>query len=211
MSIDPSPTRTLRVGLTGGIGSGKSEVARLFAQRGVPVIDADEIARALVAPGQPAYREIVETFGKAVLRAGGEIDRAALRQRVFDAPHERARLEAILHPRVRAEMQQQADQLAAPYCLFVIPLLVETGQQADVDRVLVIDAPEDLQIQRVVARSGLSVEEARKIVAAQASRADRLAQADDVIVNDKDLARLDKAVGQLHAKYSGMARPGGKN
>jgi dephospho-CoA kinase len=195
----------LRIGLTGGIGSGKSAVAKLFAALGVPVIDADEIAREIVAPGLPAYDDIVRAFGEDILDDNRRINRERLRSRIFDNAQERKRLEMILHPRIRAEMQTQAERVHAPYCLIVIPLLVETGQQDLFDRVLLIDADEDRQIQRVMQRNGLPEAEVRKILASQASRADRLQRAQDVIENNADLAHLAAEVGRLHRYYLTLA------
>ncbi|HLQ25155.1 MAG TPA: dephospho-CoA kinase [Acidiferrobacterales bacterium] len=191
----------LRVGLTGGIGSGKSTVAKLFVARGVPVIDADEIARKVVTPGLPAYEDVVRAFGEQILDDNRRINREVLRSRIFDNPQERRQLEMILHPRIRAEIQTQADRLRAPYCLVVIPLLVETGQQDLIDRVLLVDAEEDKQIQRVMQRNGLPESEVRKILASQASRADRLQRAQEVIENNADLAHLTAEVERLHRYY----------
>ena len=146
----------LRIGLTGGIGSGKSTVAALFAHRGIPVIDTDVIARELVGPGQPALAEIAREFGNDLVTANGELDRGRLRQRVFDDPAARRRLEAILHPRIRAAVQQRLAALDTPYCLIVIPLLVETKFDEFVDRVLVVDVDEEYQRERTSRRDGVS-------------------------------------------------------
>lgn len=190
------------VGLTGGIGSGKSTVADLFAALGVPVIDTDVIAHELTAPGGPALDAIRAAFGEAVMQADGALDRAALRRRIFADAGERQRLEAILHPRIEANVRQALASLTAPYALVVIPLLIETGGYRDViDRVLVVDCPEDLQIARVMARSGLARAEAESIVAAQASRPARLAAADDVIVNTAAPEALRSQVAALHLRY----------
>jgi dephospho-CoA kinase len=174
----------LRIGLTGGIGSGKTTVADMFAGHGVPVIDADEIARALVTPYQPAYDEIIEAFGRAIVDDDGNIDRDKLRQLVFDNTQRRQELEAILHPRVRTEIHHRSLELDAPYCVIVIPLLIEADQLDLVERVLVVDLDEEKQVQRVGARSGLSEAEVRKIIAAQIERSERLRHADDVIENN---------------------------
>lgn len=189
------------VGLTGGIGSGKSTVATLFARHGVPVLDADEIGRELVAPNQPCLDKIVAEFGAEVLSPSGELDRAGLRRRIFTDERARKRLEAILHPAILAEMQARAAQLTAPYALFVIPLLFEAGQQHYVDRVLVVDAPTTLQRARVKQRSGLSDADIDRIFAAQWSRDARLAGADDVIHNDGPLEQLTPQITDLHASY----------
>ncbi len=198
-------SRPLRIGLTGGIASGKTTVAELFAARGVPVIDTDQIARDIVQPGQPALGEIAATFGPTVLGADGLLDRAALRQRVFADPGERRRLEAILHPRIRAELERRSAAAGGPYQLLVIPLLVEGGGQTRLDRVLVVDCPESLQVARLVARDGGSEAAARAILAAQASRERRLSAADDVIVNDGDRAALATAVAALDSRYRRLA------
>ncbi len=191
----------LIIGLTGGIGSGKSAVAERFAARGVPVLDADIIAREVVAPGTPGLARVVEAFGTDILDSQGRLDRARLGRRVFGDPELRRRLEAILHPLIRAEMRERVRHLAAPYCILVIPLLIETGQTDLVDRVLVVDAPPELQYQRVAARDGRSPAEIAAILRAQASRETRLAAADDVIVNDADLTALDRRVAELHRRY----------
>ncbi len=191
----------LRIGLTGGIGSGKSTVAELFAARGVPVIDADVIAREIVAPGQPALAEIVAAFGADMLRENGELDRARLRERVFGDSAQRKRLEALLHPRIRQEMQERVAMQTAPYVLLVIPLLFESGQRDLVDRVLLVDVPVALQRARVAARDTASAAQLDALLAAQTTREQRLAGADDVIDNSGDLARLEQQVETLHQRY----------
>jgi dephospho-CoA kinase len=196
----------LRVGLTGGIGSGKSTVAGLFAAHGSPVIDADEIARRLAEPGQPAYREIVTLFGPAILDPEQRIDRKQLRRRVFEHPVERLRLEAILHPKVRRAMEDEISGLEAPYCILVIPLLFETTEHFPVDRVLVVDADEARQIERAGRRDGTNAGEIKHIIAAQIPRAERLRRAQDVVHNDAGLAELEKEVERLHRFYLQLAR-----
>lgn len=191
----------LKVGLTGGIGSGKSAASARFAALGAEVIDTDLISRELVEPGQPALAEIVSAFGDAVLDTDGQLDRAALRARVFADPQARRQLERILHPRIRETMLARAAATTAPYAVLVIPLLAETGQQNLVDRVLVIDVPQALQRERVGARDGLDATQLDRVLAAQADRATRLALADDVICNDRDLAALHAAVDTLHRQY----------
>lgn len=199
----------LKIGLTGGIGSGKTTVANYFAALGVPVIDADQIARELVNPGQPALQAIVNAFGPAVLDRAGHLDRARLRAMVFGAdadPGQRPLLESILHPLIRAEMQRRAQVIIAPYELLSIPLLVEGGRVDQVGRILVIDAPEALQYQRVRQRDKVSSDaEITAILHAQASRQQRLAVADDVIVNDGDLEKLRQQVLALHQVYQKLA------
>jgi dephospho-CoA kinase len=190
------------VGLTGGIGSGKSTVADSFAARGVPIIDTDVLARALTASEGPALEAIRATFGESVIQADGALDRAALRRRVFADAGARHQLEAILHPLIKHCVERAREQLTAPYVLIVIPLLVETAGYWDLlDRVLVVDCSEDLQIARVMARSGLDRDEVRAIQAAQASRAERLAAADDVIDNSGSQESLDAQVAKLHQRY----------
>jgi dephospho-CoA kinase len=193
--------RPLRIGLTGGIASGKSAVARLFAARGVPVIDTDQIARDVVEPGQPALAELVEAFGAAILRPDGHLDRRALREQVFADPSQRRRLEALLHPRILAELERRSAAAGGPYQVLVIPLLVEGGRRTPLDRVLVVDCPEETQLARLRARDGETEAGARAMLAAQARRGDRLAAADDVIVNDGTLEQLEAAVAALDARY----------
>ena len=194
------------VGLTGGVGSGKSTVADCFAAHGVPVIDTDVIARELTAPGGAALDAIRAAFGETVMQTDGTLDRAALRRLVFTDADARRQLEGILHPRIRQVVEQTLAALAAPYVLIVIPLLVETGGYRDLlNRVLVVDCPEDLQIARVMARSGLSRDEAMTILAAQASRAERLAVADDVLVNTASSEALRACVAALHQRYQTLA------
>ncbi len=193
------------VGLTGGIGSGKSTVSALFEKLGVPVIDADLVARQVVEPGQPALAEIEAAFGPGVIDATGRLDRAALRRIVFGDDEARQRLEAILHPRILAEMKRRAGALDAPYLIFAIPLLIEAGQQGEVDRVLVVDASDAIRRRRVMERDGLSEAEVAAVMAAQASREARLAAADDVIVNEGDAENLARAVADLHRRYLELA------
>ncbi|HVC01070.1 MAG TPA: dephospho-CoA kinase [Steroidobacteraceae bacterium] len=195
----------LRIGLTGGIASGKTTVARRFAELGVAVIDADEIARALVAPGEPALGEIITRFGGAILTPDGALDRRALRERVFADVRARRDLEAILHPRIHTQMARRAAAAAGPYVLLVIPLLVEGGARRDLDRILVVDASEQAQFERLLARDGGPAEQAQAMLAAQASRADRLALADDVLRNDGSVEVLRAGVDDLHRRYLALA------
>lgn len=196
----------LRVGLTGGIGSGKSTVADFFAARGVPIIDTDELARELVRPGEAAHTEIVRQFGADVLDPSGALDRSKMRGRVFNDPMQRKRLEAILHPRIRTEVRRRLAKFHAPYTIVAIPLLIETEVGDLVDRILVVDCDESLQVQRVSARSGMEPDEVRRIMTAQTSRKERLAHADDVIENNTDLAQLEEQVTRLHKRYQALAQ-----
>ncbi len=201
----------LVIGLTGGVASGKSTVAALFAAHGAPIIDTDLIARELVAPSQPALAEIADRFGPEALNSDGSLDRPWLRQRIFADEAARRMLEAILHPRIRAEVQQRLEALRQripppSYALVVIPLLVETGAYDGLlDRVLVVDLPEDLQLQRLMTRDGVEPPLARAMLAAQASRQARLARADDVIDNRGTPESLVEQVERLHRFYSGVA------
>ena len=194
-----------RVALTGGIASGKSTVADLFAALGVPVIDTDVIARQVVEPGQPALAEIAATFGPDVLDADGRLDRRRMRERIFTDPDAKRRLEAILHPAIRAEMERQSMAAQGPYQVLVIPLLTEGGRRDHVDRVLLVDVPEELQIQRLMMRDGVSHEQAQASLNAQATRAQRLALADDVIRNTGRVDGLRTQVAELHGKYLRLA------
>ncbi len=198
---------TLRVALTGGIGSGKTQASNRFAALGVPVLDADEIAHALTAPGQPALQSIRECFGPKYFLADGTLDRKRLRQRVFQDPKARQALEDLLHPQIRAAMLQQLDRVQYPYAVLVIPLLFETRQTDLADRILVVDVPESVQIERVQRRSGLSPAEIRRILAAQVPRSVRLAGAQDRIDNRGSLAALISQVDALHARYLALSQP----
>lgn len=196
------------VALTGGIGSGKSTVSDRFLILGVPVIDTDLIARELVEPTTSAFQEIREFFGAQVIRADGTLDRAKLRQLIFESPDKRCRLEQILHPRILAEMERRLDSLTTPYAVVVIPLLLETGQNTLADRILVVDCEESLQIGRVQNRSGLDEQQIRQILAAQVDRNSRLAAADDVIENNGSVDELITAVDRLHEFYLRLAARG---
>jgi dephospho-CoA kinase len=198
----------LLIGLTGGIGSGKSAVSRCFERLGVPVIDADQVAREVVEPGQPALAEIAATFGADLIHADGGLDRTRLRERVFADPNARRRLEGILHPRIRTRMRERLAALPAdtPYAVFVIPLLFETGQQDTVDRVLVVEAAETVRIARVTGRDGVTEDQVQRILAAQCSAEDRAAGADDLISNEGSESELAAKVAALHEKYLALAR-----
>lgn len=190
------------VGLTGGIGSGKSLVARMLAERGATVIDTDAIARALTAPHGAAMARIAGEFGPGFVAPDGSLDRARMRELVFADPDAKRRLESILHPLIREAANAAAVIAEGPYTVFEVPLLVESGGWRErVSRVLVVDCPEALQLQRVVARSGLPEDQVRAIMAAQASRAQRLAVADDVVSNDAGIDELAQQVDRLHRQY----------
>lgn len=199
MSVPP------RIGLTGGIASGKSTVADLFAELGATVIDTDIIAREVVAAGQPALDDIAAAFGAEVLQADGSLDRAALRARVFASSEDRETLESITHPRIRVETLRQADTADGLYQVIVVPLLVESPLRESVDRILVVDCPEKTQIERLMARDADSEAQARRILDAQSSRAQRLAIADDVITNDGTLEETRQQVAALHEIYRALA------
>jgi dephospho-CoA kinase len=194
-----------RVALTGGIASGKSTVADMFADLGVAIIDTDVIARKVVQPGQPALDEIRERFGNEVIDSAGQLDRRALRKLVFSDENARLDLEAILHPRIGAETRRQADTAPGPYQIIVVPLLVGSPLLRFVDRVMVVDCDEELQVRRVMARDAESAEQARRILAAQASRAARLAIADDIIDNDHGFDETLRQVRLLDESFRRMA------
>jgi dephospho-CoA kinase len=194
-----------RVALTGGIASGKTTVADIFAEFGVPVIDTDVIARAVVEPGQPALAKVVETFGSEVVDSDGRLDRRRLRERIFADPEAKRRLEAILHPAIRAEMERQSRAADGAYQMLVIPLLTEGKRRDHVDRVLLVDVPEELQIQRLMTRDGVSHEQAKASLNAQATRAERLAMADDILRNTGRPDDLREKVVALHAQYLQLA------
>ena len=195
----------LRIGLTGGIASGKSVATAAFARRGVPVIDGDVISRQLVAPGTAGLAAVIGLFGPQLRQPNGELDRRRLRDLVFADPDARRRLEELLHPAIRAAMAAAAAAVTAPYAVLAIPLLVETGQQATVDRVLVVDCAPDLQKSRLIERDAQTPLQADAMLAAQASRAQRLAAADDVLDNSGTLEALDRAVELLHGRYLALA------
>ncbi len=191
----------LVVGITGGIGSGKSAVTRCFEQRGITVVDADVVARLIVEPGTPALAAIAAHFGNAILQADGSLDRAALRSRVFSNDDDRRWLEQLTHPLIGQEILEQISASRSPYTILSSPLLLDTSQKALVDCVVVVDVPEALQLQRTMQRDGNDEAQVRRIMAAQMSRADRLERADIVIDNSRSLEELDSQVEELHKEF----------
>jgi len=201
----PSAQPSLLIALTGGIASGKSAVAALFSKRGVAVLDTDQIARDVVEPGSPVLEQVAREFGAAILNESGELDRPRLRERVFNDSGAREALEAIMHPAIRAELARRTQLADGVYQIHVIPLLVETGRARDYDRVLVVDCPENVQIARLTERDDINETLANQMLNAQATREQRLASADDVIVNTGTLDDLDAFVETLHKNYSLLA------
>jgi dephospho-CoA kinase len=200
-------TRQLfRVGLTGGIASGKSTVARLFGALGIPIIDTDQLARDVVEPGQPPLERLVERFGPSILTPDGHLDRPALRNIVFSDPKARADLEALTPPAIGAAVEARSASAGGPYQILVIPLLVEKNLGSQLGRVLVVDCSEELQIRRLQTRDGSTPEQAQAILNAQASRTTRLKAAHDVIANEGDMSALRDRVAELHASYLELAR-----
>ena len=196
----------LTIGLTGGIASGKSSVAKQFAALGVPIIDTDQIARELVTPGQAALRDIVEYFGAHALQADGQLDRFWLRQRIFSDAHERAVLNAIMHPRIRARVEDELSKPTTPYAIVVIPLLIESQNYGGiVQRVLVVDLDEAEQLRRLMARDSIDATQAHAALSAQATRAQRLARADDVIDNNGTADQLAAQINRLHEHYAQLS------
>jgi dephospho-CoA kinase len=198
-------TRAYRVGLTGGIASGKSTAAKFFGALGVPILDSDQIARDVVEPGQPPLERLIERFGPKILTADGHLDRPALRDIVFSDPKARADLEALTHPAIGAALEARSAVAGGPYQILVIPLLVEKNLAAHVDRVLVVDCDEELQIRRLRDRDGSTPAQVQAILKAQAPRAARLKAADDVIHNDTDMSAVRNQVATLHARYLELA------
>lgn len=195
----------LRIGLTGGIGSGKSTVCDLFRELGAPIIDSDIIARELVEPGRPALAQITRLFGKQILQQDGSLNRARLRERVFNNEQQREQLESLLHPLIRQEMQRQIASLDAPYVILAIPLLLEKGWQQQLDRVVVVDCSEQQQRERAGGRDGSSTQTIEQIITSQISRDRRLAAADDIIDNSDSLDSLRHQVERLHHHFLNLA------
>jgi dephospho-CoA kinase len=199
-------TRVYRVGLTGGIACGKSTAAKFFGALGVPILDSDQVAREVVEPGQPPLERLVERFGLSILTPDGHLDRPALREIVFSDPKARADLEALTHPAIGTAMEARSAAAGGPYQILVIPLLVEKNLGSNVDRVLVVDCEEQLQIRRLRARDGGTIEQAQAILNAQAPRAARLKAADDVIRNYADMSAIREQVATLHNRYLELAQ-----
>ena len=195
----------LKVGLTGGIGCGKSTVANIFADLNVPVLDADDIAHRLVEKGQPALAQIQQAFGSDILNSDGSLDRKSLRDRVFSDLNQKQKLESILHPLIYKALQAELEQLTTAYCIISIPLLFETDMAHFVDRILVIDCPVETQIERVKVRDSLTIERIQSIIDSQVSRAFRKAQADDLIDNSDTDYRLAEQVKKLHNLYLSLS------
>jgi len=199
-------SRPFRVGLTGGIASGKSTAAKFFGALGIPIIDTDQLARDVVEPGQPPLERLVERFGRSILTEDGHLDRPALRNIVFSDPKARADLEALTHPAIGAAVEARSAEAGGVYQILVIPLLVEKHLGSQLDRVLVVDCEEELQIRRLQARDGSTLDQARAILDAQASRSARLKAAHDVIKNDGDMTAVRDQVEKLHARYVELAQ-----
>jgi dephospho-CoA kinase len=199
-------TRPLVIGVTGGIGSGKSTVCRVFGEHGIPTIDTDQVAREVVLPGSEGLAAVVAEFGPGVLSADGSLDRAALRRIVFADPARRLRLEGLLHPRIRARVASLLAEVTTAYCLIGIPLLNSREGHPYLDRILVVDCPEDVQVARVMARDKLTASEVAAIMATQSPRKDRLDIADDVVSNTSDILAIRAQVEVLHHRYLELAR-----
>lgn len=197
--------RPLRVGLTGGIACGKSTVADMFAARGVPVIDTDVLARDAVKPGEPALDEIARYFGPEVIDEEGNLRRRRLRERVFADDAGRKALESILHPRIRDAALRQSASAGGSYQIIVVPLLVESPMKNEMDRIVAVDCSEEAQLARLLLRDAENEDQARRMIAAQSSRTERLAIADDVIVNDGALEETERQVDKLHERYLDLA------
>lgn len=195
----------LTIGLTGGIASGKSHIAALFIELGAPLLEADDVARSIVQPGEPALAAIADRFGDATLQADGTLDRRRLREQVFADPVARKDLEAITHPAIRQRVDAWRAQQPGPYCIYSAAILVESGMTAQVDRILVVDAPETEQLRRLMGRDGADETLARRMIAAQATRAARLARADDILDNGDTGRDPRPQVLRLHRRYQALA------
>jgi dephospho-CoA kinase len=197
--------QVFRVGLTGGIASGKSTAAKFFGALGVPILDSDQVARDVVEPGQPPLERLVQRFGASILTPDGHLDRPALRDIIFSDPKARADLEELTHPAIGAAMEARSASAGGPYQILVIPLLVEKNLRSHVDRVLVVDCAQELQLRRLRARDHSTARQAQAILDAQAPRAVRLKAADDVITNDADMSAVQRQVETLHTRYLELA------
>ena len=196
----------LKIGLTGGIASGKSTLCTLFSQHNIAIIDADIIAREVVEPNQAAFKEIVQLFGNTIIQNNGTLNRKQIRQLVFSNTEAKQQLEDILHPRIRQQLIQQSDQLDVPYCILAIPLLLEADMSDLVDRILVVDIEIEQQIKRLCQRDNISLQDAQSIIASQSTREQRLAIVDDVISNANTIKDLTVLVSELHNKYGALAK-----
>ncbi len=194
----------LKIGLTGGIGSGKSAACKIFSELGVPVIDADDIAHSLVEPGMPAFKEITKIFGNEVIASDGSLDRKIIRDKVFANEIDRKRLESILHPVVYEEIAVRVKNINSKYCIISIPLLLETDASKTVDRILVIDVPRELQLERAANRDKTNKSDIKAIIDSQISRKDRLSAADDIVDNKGNINDLRKRICDLHEFYSNI-------
>lgn len=203
--IDKLSRTPLKVGLTGGIGSGKSAAADMFAELGVPVVDADLIAREVVEPGEPALEQIAQHFGKSVIQSGGGLNRRALRERVFADPSEREWLEQLLHPLINERIRDRLDAFDTPYVMLVSPLLIESGQARLVDPVIVVDVDEQTQVERTIARDEVTIDQAKRIIASQCSRVERTQRAEYLLDNGGSLEHLREQVEYLHRQLIKLA------
>lgn len=199
----------LKIGLTGGIGSGKTTVANLFSKRNIAVIDADEINHELACPGKAGYQAMIDLFGTEILAADKTVDRGRLRDIVFSSPDQRQRLESALHPLIYAEINARIAAADSAYCIVCVPLLLETGHQSMVDRILVVDCSTDTQIRRVQRRDQNSEQQTRRIIGSQVPREQRLQAADDVLTNEADHSSLDLQVEKLHNFYLRLSATAG--
>jgi dephospho-CoA kinase len=196
----------LKIGLTGGIASGKSTVCQLFANKGISIIDADIIAKELVAPNLPCYNAIIEHFGSNILQTDGQLDRQKLRQKIFNSVNDKLSLERILHPEIRKQLILQSDQSSSNYCILAIPLLIESNMQHLVNRTLTIDVSPHVQLERLCQRDQLSITDAQKIISNQCDRSERLSKTDDIIHNNFFNEELEFQVNKLHQNYLDLAK-----
>lgn len=196
----------LKIGLTGGIASGKSTASQLFSELGITIIDADIIARALVQPGQACYNKIIDVFGNHILSSNGTLNRKQLRQIIFSSPSAKQQLEQILHPPIRQQLVAQSEQCSSPYCILSVPLLIEANMQDIVDRILLIDIEPSLQLERLRQRDKLTVADSQAIIDSQCDRTQRVALSDDIISNNNAIDSLQQSVNKLHQKYLILAQ-----